>query len=188
MSLFPPAGSVSRSWPVKWRELPSATEPGVKPPLRRGSSTYGSRSSDRSGSSPVEAIRDDRESCIPLRSRSGWPEAFRRGTRSRAPGLHVVPCLCTSRNSFPSRWGAPKWCVGTPRRVAAWGKRPAQHDSFVNDDEPCCARRPRARAAHVQPRRTDVGLMLASAARHRMPFTVDLATRTRGATSAASAH
>lgn len=50
------------------------------------------------------------------------------------------------------------------------------HDSSDDDDEPCGVRRPRAsaRVAHVQPRRTDVGLMLALAARRRTPCTIDL--------------
>jgi len=56
--------------------------------------------------------------------------------------------------------------VGT-RRFAAWWKCAAHGDDFDDDDEPCSARRPRAsaRVAHVQPRRTDVGLILVSAAR-----------------------
>lgn len=71
-------------------------------------------------------------------------------------------------HTCPDRGGMRRARMGT-RCGAAWGKRAAHHDDFDDDDEPCSARRPRAsaRAAHVRPRRTDVGLMLASAARRR---------------------
>jgi hypothetical protein len=51
-------------------------------------------------------------------------------------------------------------------------ERAACCDDFDECSEPCSARRPRAsaRVAHVQPRRTDVGLMLGCAVRpaHRL--------------------
>jgi hypothetical protein len=94
-----------------------------------------------------------------------------RGSRCSSAALRQLQRGCDERERSPQRRraGAAKWCVGRAASPRG-GSVPLVAMASMNDDEPCSTRRPRAsaRAAHVQPRRTDVGLMLASAARCRL--------------------